>query len=155
MIGIGGGGFLCSSAHATAPTSSNAAASKAFIRTPVRNKVGWTIKLYLGTSARSIGIVEPQLLNYVTIPLMVANQISNVGRAVWFAVLILSWPMLARGNHLSITLDVTNGSATQTANTETDPPKTREAVVRPSMQTTLGTRCTAKFKVSATGQGDV
>ena len=49
-------------------------------------------------------------------------------------------------NHFSVTLEVSDGTNKQAANTETEPPKAREVVVRPVMQSTVGAKCVAKFK---------
>jgi hypothetical protein len=67
-----------------------------------------------------------------------------------FLVMLLSGflPGLVLANHFTVTLELTDGSNKQTANTETEPPKAREIVVRPVMQSKLGAKCTAKFQLT-------
>src|SRR5579871_2594796 len=76
----------------------------------------------------------------------------NAWRAMWVTFALLLWPLVAQASHFSVTLDVSDANAKQTAKTETEPSKAREVVVRPTMQTMLGKHCTAKFKITCTGK---
>ena len=48
----------------------------------------------------------------------------------------------------NVSLSVSDGQNSQTGKTENDPPKLREVVVRPSMESAFGKRCTASFKIT-------
>ncbi|HET6251114.1 MAG TPA: hypothetical protein VFE47_25740 [Tepidisphaeraceae bacterium] len=71
-------------------------------------------------------------------------RLSFIAIALAFAFL----PAIARANHFTITLDVSDGTHKQTGKTESEPPKAGEIVVRPVMETKAGAKCTAKFKLT-------
>jgi hypothetical protein len=57
----------------------------------------------------------------------------------------------AHADNFTVSLEVTDGAAKKTADTETDPPKAGGIVIRPIMEAKAGAQCTAKFKVVCTG----